>query len=1036
MRKIVSQQYVQLSTICIAFCNLLFSSIATAQHPLVSHAQFPAALQNSVITAMHIDETGFLWIGTQKGLYKYDGNRLITFSSRQRGLNKIASSDITSIGQDIDGNIVVATYGGGLLHWDDQDQYFQQITKFGPYDMPYIKRLMVASDGDLWISNNKLVIQYDLDSKSAVSWSTSVTDKHVGTDPIILAEDNQGIVYIAQANRLAVVDPKSGKIREHQVSLRAAKTPIKATALQYLNNEGLLLGTSTGEILLLDAMTGKTINQASTSTSSVLVADILFHLDRIFVATDSGMYLLNKNLEFQLSGTMPKIDFSSRNIYSLLPFGEYVMVGTYHGLNILSFSPFELFQIEDGNHRKDFLAFEEESEGRMWIGTYNGLYLYDPEVQAHYRFGSSFDIADRESLSDERVTALASLNGHLWIGFFDGGINLLSLENRSINRVLLDRNIQISVVDLLADEELNSMWIATYNKGLIRITNDEVKEYLSSGDFPEATVTRLYRTSNGRLFASSLQKLFAYSYDTDNFEELDLNFGLEGQQPFINSIKEVKSGDIWLGTREHGIFVWSADDQLSGSLLIQSHKVLTGLQDATIYAIEQGSNGHIWISTERGILETDSQGNFIHLFTIADGLQSNDFSFGSSYVDSKGRVYFGGPNGYNRFQPGRASSVSRPPKTVLTYVSSPKYSYSPQHLEQRDSIIRFSHQDYFITFEFSIMDFVNSGSSEFRYFLEGFDQAWINSGRNYSATYTNLPAGDYRFRVVGMNSSGVWDEQGASVSLTVLPPPWKTGWAYAAYALLIALFVWVLHRVYHSYVVDRRAAAMTLEMFENEERADDEMQEQIEYQDELIKLAFRHKLDTLELVSTFLPQPGVSPREFLDSPDVSSNHKRLRVLSILEQHIFYGPNGPMANLFEFVEALLPELLNISEVPTDRIITVNKIPDVLIPCDIASPLAIIIYELISNSLEHAFDVSSAANYLFVDLELDSQGQTSELVYRLSVTDNGIGCPQNLFELAKPGSGIGIVLAIVDILEGSIKLKDDNGTSIILTLPVGE
>ncbi|MEZ5566852.1 MAG: triple tyrosine motif-containing protein [Halioglobus sp.] len=334
------------------------------------------------------------------------------------------------------------------------------------------------------------------------------------------------------------------------------------------------------------------------------------------------------------------------------------------------------------------------------------------------------------------------------------------------------------------------------------------------------------------------------------------------------------------------------------------------------------------------------------------------------------------------------------------------------------------------------MDLVASSSTKFRYFVEGFDQDWIDTGQNHSATYTNLPPGKYTFRVQGMNSAGIWDNQGAEIAFSVLPPFWKTTWAFAIYALLCVLLGWMLHRVYYSYLVDRRATAVALQLFETEERADDEMQEQIEYQDQLIELAYRHKLDTLTLVRSFLPVPAGSPTAEGDPDYVSSSHRRVRVLSILEEHISYGPNGPAANLYNFVDALIPELIHKADVPTGSIITVNQLPQKLITCRLASPLAIIIYELVANSLEHAYHVDSLANYLFVELELSSDNEDSQLRYQLTISDNGIGCPGNLFDISEPGSGIGVVLSIVRAFDGEISMKVDEGTRISLSFPAGD
>jgi two-component sensor histidine kinase len=344
-----------------------------------------------------------------------------------------------------------------------------------------------------------------------------------------------------------------------------------------------------------------------------------------------------------------------------------------------------------------------------------------------------------------------------------------------------------------------------------------------------------------------------------------------------------------------------------------------------------------------------------------------------------------------------------------------------------------THTDRFVTFQFSVLDFTYPEKNRFRYKLENFDTVWIDSGTRNSATYTNLPAGDYVFRVQGANSAGIWNKDGITIDVHVLPPPWLTWWAFLLYGISLLFLVWVARRIYHSYVADRRAAQLEIDKLEAENRSYDDMQEQLELQDELVKSAYQHNMTTLSLISDCISHRGINPSDAVKRDLKESNVRRIAALSSLEDCLYYQAGGPVANLQKYTDSMIPVVLESSPIRPETIISINEVSSTLIQAKLATPLSIIIYELLENCMQHAFVDESPANYIHINMTHCTNPGSPRHCLKLSVRDSGIGIPGSVEDLADASSGIGIVKSIVEKLGGDIQFSGTTGTTVSITIP---
>ncbi|MDH3745980.1 MAG: PAS domain-containing protein, partial [Acidobacteriota bacterium] len=251
-------------------------------------------------------------------------------------------------------------------------------------------------------------------------------------------------------------------------------------------------------------------------------------------------------------------------------------------------------------------------------------------------------------------------------------------------------------------------------------------------------------------------------------------------------LAEDASGDLWIGTKGAGLNRWRLEDRKASRPVFQRYTRKDGLRSSTIYGIQVDGAGHLWVSSSAGLARFNPVDETFTHYDTSHGLQSNEFNFGASFRARDGQMLFGGVNGFNAFYPSEVRGNQHVPPVVLTSFlkfNAPVDFGKPLRDVQR---IDLGYKDSVIGFEFAALDYTAPQKNRYRYRLAGFDQGWVEAGTTRRATYTNLEAGNYVFRVQGSNNDGVWNTEGVSVGLSVAPPPWKSWWAYLLYALMVA----------------------------------------------------------------------------------------------------------------------------------------------------------------------------------------------------------------------------------------------------------
>lgn len=791
--------------------------------------------QSNIFTILQ-DSRGLMWFGTENGLNRYDGYDFVVFK-RERGNPAALSNDyIYDIVEDRDGSLWIASNGGGLARMDVHSETFTSY-RHEPGNSKtvsdnVIRKLLLDPDGTIWLGTlGSGVDRFDPQQGVIAHYQFSTPenpDKDVN-DVFALHRDLSGRLWIGTNNGLVQLDPETGRFQHYRHSNDDAGSlsgdRVRAIFEDRLGeiwvgtfNDGLnRLNRATGsfEHFRHDAATPATLS--GNRVSSIFEDSS----GRLWVGTSDGLNLLDRETGSFVRYGHDNRDATSLGDSSITEIFEdrsgMLWVGTRNrGLNKWNPRSWALGHnraqelAEAGDVQPNVSSFVVDDSGRLWIGTFgDGLHAVDRsrKLTSTYRH----DPADPNSISDNRVMSLAGDRaGNIWIGTMTGGLNRLD-PHTGKNTVFMhdaDDPASLSANGVMAvfEDSKGFVWVGTYGGGANRFdpSTGKFTRFLPSAEQPHSI-----SSNRVRAFAEDRTGKIWIGTDAGGLNLFDpetLSFHHFRHDPFdmrtladdtIYAINVDAAGSVWIGTQGGGLdrVVGSASDpsNISFANLSQAN----GLTNDVIYGVQTDSTGVVWLSTNFGISRYNPHTGDIRNLHRKDGLQSEEFNSGAHYRSESGELFFGGPNGFNAFQPEDVKSSSAIPPIVLTAVFDGNDRLRTDKPFDHSNGIDISYKNDVVSFEFAALDYTASERNQYRYKLEGFDKEWMNLGNRRRVTYTDLNDGQYLLRVQAANSDGVWNEAGFAVPVRVSPAPWDTWWAYLGYfamAVQLAVFLWLGHR--------------------------------------------------------------------------------------------------------------------------------------------------------------------------------------------------------------------------------------------------
>jgi len=1045
--------------------------LAQSENYRFEHLSNEDGLSQNMVSSIIQDGKGFMWFGTKDGLNRYDGYSFKVYRNEIGDSTTISDNFITSLYLDSKRRLWVGTRNG-LNLFDAKRDRFYRMSNY--YSVPNeaknnsIPRITEDESGLIWAAyegGELISVQTTANKLQTQNFTVCTYDIDYNGESLQLLDfniDNENRIWVGSDIGLYYANPDSSSqiLKATKISGQVTRTIKNTKDFLWFGSNGSLLRIRKSDDLNKIEEINLFGDNPKFHTWLYSVNDIIEKDDSTFlIATIYGLLIFDrKSNGVKIIRERPNdvYSLSSNNLRKLyIDKSKNLWIGTGgYGINKsnLLTNRFEYYRASYGSNKtSSILLIKEDAFGDIWF-TNMGSFLFKldqntgeakaallhTESQLFYDFyplpdGTNWRLTDSLLLkysSEQKLT---------------GQYSSPSMHGKKI------------VFERIISASSNTVWVAARNAIVqFNTTSKDFSafHYPSDGEF---FVLSVYDDGSANFWVGTEIGLFNYNISTGKWQIFN-----QGEDGLSNDrVKSICSDPlepnkyIWLGTDGGGLNKLDLE-----TFEIEVFTTKDGLPNAVVYGILPDDQNNLWLSTNNGLSCFNPATGQFRNYNIHDGLQDNEFNSLSYYKDKNGKLYFGGINGITAFYPDQIKPNTYVPDVVITdfqisYESvTPGTENSPlKYVISETEAIRLDYDQRDIAFFFAAMEFSNPEKNQFRYMLEGFNENWIEAKSDHHATYTNLPHGNFIFRVLGSNNDGIFNEPGTSIRIHIARPIWKKWWAYLLYALFAGLggfaiitYFREIRRMQHKILEEEIKAQQSAELekiksqfFANvshEFRTPitlikgrvDEMLDQVKRYDlrEKIISINQNAGELLELVE-----------EILDLVRLESKNVKLNLKSgdlVLYIHNLVQSFQPLAQSRNLTLEFYSE------------------PETLVVEFDTYAMKKIVSNVLSNALKFSSDNGKVKVYLTKQAAKQTNNiQQSEQIIQIRVVDNGIGIPEHEQESifkryyqvenkegdAKGfGLGLALVKELIDLLGGDIRVesKEKVGSAFIIELPL--
>ncbi|WP_418263707.1 two-component regulator propeller domain-containing protein [Flavobacterium faecale] len=1000
----------------------------------------PGGFARYAIQSILQDDLGYLWMGTQQGLIRYDSKKTDWFMPYTNDAFSLPSDEIKQVYSDNQNQIWISTIKGLCIFKRDSQNFepVKYVYEDGSMAQERVLSVLQLLDGRYLVidSNSFGILDYGNKKLNRIA-------KNQLKSPEVLYQDGSNRIWIStQKGDVYLFNPLNNKLK------KIISSGVKIISM-YSEKDQIWIGTEENGAKIYN-LKGKFIKQVPfKNTSEVSKTERVRAIKRdsygrLWFGTDDGLYMeyhgsltwlnpddypgIPHNSIFQIyenkkgelwfgtwSGGLALLHHSDNNFKTyrhsashnsissnvvssfLQTSANELLIGTeVGGLNSFNLitKKFDVIPLDNKQKIKNIKALCKDKYGGIWAGTFRKGLWYKPAGATKFQ---SFDygINDGKHISSNSVYSLHAVDSGVWIGTFHGGINFYDFKTKTISHCFINNKNRIPMhsidVQSFVTDKKSNLWVGTYEGFLYRI------------HLPTGKITKI----------SDAKSTTKNAVNT------------------IYCLWQHDSGEIWIGTKNNGVLIYNPNSDK-----FKNFDAGGFLDKKNVYSILEDSNKNIWITSNNGLLLYNTKDKSKRHFVYSDGIQGDIFSPQAVIKDNDGLLYFGGTNGFTRINPNNIKVNSKKTATIISTVDlknnksiypaySNNFEINPIHLNPDETTFRIN---------FFADNYLMPKKNKYQYRLINYYNDWITVENEGSVLFTSLEPGKYIFEVKAANNDGIWNESPTKMIIVIEQYWYKTPFAYLLYLLIFMTFLYYTGRFYFERIKLKRAILLEKSQRENEEQIHE------------MKLKFftnvSHEFRTpLTLISWPIKQlmksKNISEEDRINLDIAKRNTNRL--LELINQIIDLrklekGDNKLKISKIDVIE-LIKEMQQdfLGEIKSKQI-------DFVLDYDLSSieieadqqKFDIIIYNLLSNAFKYANLNGQIKVSINTEKDTLPNSYSNQLSYgqihtddyiQITIEDNGPGIDNedlfkifNRFEQGKPkeninfqkleGSGIGL------------------------------
>lgn len=1020
--------------------NACFSQISSLS---LKYLGVENGLSNNVVNSLYLDNFGFMWMGTYDGLNRYDGYNFKVFRNNWNVDNSLINNHITVLSGDKLNRVWIGTQKG-ISYYSYADAKFHKLlySEQGK-NIPLtasINSIAVTSASTVFVATDEKGL-FELKKGRAVAERILLKkSKNYTIKALCIAPSGTLWLFIKDFG-LCKYDALKGEFKLVKHELKSVTSIINGI------NNSLWIGTEQG-LYQFNENTGMFSKPKEYPEKDNIMNLMLDKQQKLWVSTDGGgivVFDTRFKKVNRLSAGKEKGMLSSNSVAQVYEDKEFrKWIATLRGgINIIDqqstqFQTIKRDAMNSNSLVNNFvLSFSEDGNRNIWIGTDGGgLSLWNRTKNTFINYVKT---SDPNSLKSNFITSILNdESNNLWVSSFNGGIDRFDKKTQKFIHYSCYNDVKgvfdVNIWKLYQDRAKN-IWAGTTKGGALYRYN-KLTDKFDLFDNKLTDIHSLFQDAEGNLWAGNYTELIKVDLIKKNHEYIKINFA-------IRSINEDSKHQLWVGTEGGGLIEFNPKTKK-----IKRYLQSDGLPSSSVLNILLDSKDNLWCSTYNGLSKFDVKAQKFKNYYTSDGLQSNQFNYNAALKLKDGAFLFGGINGFNLFYPQSIKENKRIPKIVLTDFRINNIQLDEDSGYQNKSIVNLKKieipHNLAVSVDYAAIEFSFQEQISYAYYLEGWDRNWNYVNKLTTAYYSRLNEGEYKLHIKSTDTEGAWSNNEKVILIKILPPWYRTWWAYGIYLVLFS----ATYYMFQTYRNRQRNLKHEVEITNLKMEREKDLNEK--------KLNFftniSHELRT-PLTLIVNPIKDIlnhkeAGQEKSDLNVVYRNSRRL--LSLVDQLLLFRKTESENDTLNIVKINLFKFANEIFLCFGYLAKNNNI-DYTFECDNEEiniygdrdKLEIVFFNLLSNALK--FTPKGG----FVKFKITTKVKE----VKIEVSDNGPGIPEGIGEKLfdkfykvmsqeslKMGFGIGLYLVknFVELHKGRIyfQSKKDIGTSFFIEMPLGE